>query len=85
MTSGQSSLHETFESVARREPSMLPGVPGGSGLDGSFREEVAKPLRPDHVALLVVKSDGLLERLLGFLWAAREAQNLAEIGKRLRS
>jgi hypothetical protein len=53
---------------------------GTSGLDGSFREEVAKPLGSDHVALLVVQQDGLLESCSGLLMAVCDTQDLAEIG-----
>jgi hypothetical protein len=56
-----------------------------SRLDGSFSEKVTKSLGPDHVALLLVQPDRLLERRSGFLRAIREAQDFAEIGEGLRS
>src|SRR3954447_2489314 len=39
----------------------------------------------DDVALVFVEPDRLLERRSGLLWAVSEAQDLAEVGKRLRA
>jgi hypothetical protein len=50
-----------------------------------FCEAATDALGPDDVALGFVEAEGLFDRRSRLLRAVREAQNLAEIGKRLRS